>query len=328
MTHNEELLALRDQNDWNNKEWSQLTGIGQRVLEGIESGEIALSDEQFDLLAELTKKEGGKHSSLQHFAEPKVIAVGNHKGGPGKTTMCTNIAYELAELGYNVLIVDTDSQMDATKTYLDEDYANFIQSHNFYECITAGDSMKEAIISTPYERIDMIAANVKLSNIELFLASMSFKEKVVLRALAPIKEENYYDFIIFDMDKNIGQLNTAVLMASDYLLLVSECATYHLDGIGTMKQQYELVKTENPKLDILGIILNKVNARKEVAKEAMEIIEEIFPRKTFQSYVRNDAVVEKAQWNQVAIADFSKNADAARQIRNITQEILERIKEQ
>ena len=325
MGNNEKVIALRDQNNWDNKTWSQLTGISQRVLEGIESKMIEINEEQYNMLVELTEKEKGKESKLFRFDEPKVIAFGNHKGGPGKTTMCTNIAYELSEMGYNVLIIDTDSQMDATKTFFDEEYADFIQSKNFYECLTARSNLQEAIISTQYERIDLIAANVKLSNIELFLSTMSFKEKAVIDCLAEIKKENYYDFILFDMDKNIGQLNTAVLMASDYLMIVSECATYHLDGIGTMKQQYELVHGFNDKLSILGIILNKVNARKEVAKEAMEIIEEIFPGKMFQSFVRNDAVVEKAQWNQMAIADFAKNSDAARQIRNITAELLDRI---
>ena len=96
---------------------------------------------------------------------------------------------------------------------------------------------------------------------------------------------------------------------------------------------FELRKLENAPKSMRWMVMCNGKAyagfsTKKVAKEAMEIIEEIFPGKTFQSYVRNDAVVEKAQWNQVAIADFSKNADAARQIRNITQEILERIKEQ
>lgn len=40
----------------------------------------------------------------------KIIAIGSSKGGPGKTTVTTNLAAALATAGNEVLIVDADSQ--------------------------------------------------------------------------------------------------------------------------------------------------------------------------------------------------------------------------
>ena len=46
----------------------------------------------------------------------RVIAVANQKGGIGKTTTAVNIAYDLAEMGRRVLLIDTDGQCNSTDT--------------------------------------------------------------------------------------------------------------------------------------------------------------------------------------------------------------------
>src|SRR5712671_2869226 len=50
----------------------------------------------------------------------KKIALFNHKGGVGKTTLTVNIAAALAENERTVLLIDADPQCNLTSFYLEE----------------------------------------------------------------------------------------------------------------------------------------------------------------------------------------------------------------
>lgn len=48
---------------------------------------------------------------------PKIISFINQKGGTGKTTLSLNISAILADKGYKVLLIDTDTQGNLTNTF-------------------------------------------------------------------------------------------------------------------------------------------------------------------------------------------------------------------
>ena len=49
----------------------------------------------------------------------KTICFANNKGGSGKSTTCSNVGYGLRELGYKVLLIDGDMQLNLSLSLFD-----------------------------------------------------------------------------------------------------------------------------------------------------------------------------------------------------------------
>src|SRR5262245_50229612 len=116
------------------------------------------------------EEEGSRHA--------RVIAVGNQKGGVGKTTNTVHIARALAERGSKVLIIDLDMNHGATRHFGIEPEA-FMGS---FEMLVGADSAANLVVTSAEleseggslpENVDLIPAARKLEGIDQAVMSQS-----------------------------------------------------------------------------------------------------------------------------------------------------------
>lgn len=324
-----EALAIRDKQGWDNKEWARRLGLNQRLLEAVDKGTMIDNPEAKELILSQTK-EGLKvdTSHLLRFDEPVVIGVCAHKGGGGKTTCSLGLADELASMGYNVLIIDSDSQMDTTNALLPN--VNDDPSKNLFTALSATMDIRGCIWETQYPNLDIVPSCVKMGSAEAMLTSqnacgvraeMSFRD-----IMKGVVEENYYDFVFVDMDKTIGALNRTIMNGCSHMLMVAECALFHVTGIATMVSQYFDIKARsNPGLDFIGVVFNKVTMRKSVVASTMHQVEAMIPGKQFDAVIRSDANVEKAQWERTPLRLYSRRSNAYKDMCEVTDELVKRL---
>src|SRR5437762_13870349 len=97
----------------------------------------------------------------------------NFKGGTGKTSLSSNYAWRLAEMGNRVLVVDLDSQGHATKClgYEGEDF-----QRTLLDVLVRKTPVKDVIQRTPVPNLSFIPSNLSMSTVDLSLMPLAGRE--------------------------------------------------------------------------------------------------------------------------------------------------------
>ena len=254
----------------------------------------------------------------------QVICFANNKGGSGKWTTCANVGYELTQLGKKVLLIDGDMQLNLSLSFFsEEDVLKFAQSEeNLYYAIKNQKELKNYIISTPYENLDMIPSSTLMSSIEYELFTKWQREFILKKGITSIKESEEYDYILIDAPPTLGGWVMNILCASDGIVIPVEASPWGLFGLGNMFEFLEEVKQVATDLKVLGIAVTKVDTRKSYFKQTIDSLKNLEEVPVFETYIRVDSNVEWSQDNNMPIMAYKKGSRSAQEYMLLTEEIL------
>lgn len=254
----------------------------------------------------------------------QVICFANNKGGSGKSTTCANVGYALTQLGKKVLLIDGDMQLNLSLSFFsEEDVLKFAQSEeNLYYAIKNQKELKNYIISTPYENLDMIPSSTLMSSIEYELFTKWQREFILKKGITSIKESEEYDYILIDTPPTLGGWVMNILCASDGIVIPVEASPWGLFGLGNMFEFLEEVKQVATDLRVLGIAVTKVDTRKSYFKQTIDSLKNLEEVPVFETYIRVDSNVEWSQDNNMPIMAYKKGSRSAQEYMLLTEEIL------
>lgn len=252
----------------------------------------------------------------------KIFAFCNQKGGVGKTTSAVNVATVAAQSGYKTLLVDMDSQGNATSGIgIDRETVKFTG----YQLLVDNLSAAEVKIPSGIKNLDIIPANTDLSGAELELVNTERREYVLGSKLEVLKEK--YDFIIIDCPPSLGLITINCLVASDSLIIPLQCEYYALEGLGHLIKTFELVKNNlKEHLEIGGVILTMADFRTNLTQQVIEEVRSYFKEKVFQSVIpRAVKLSEAPSFGKPAVLYDPQNK-ASKSYESLAQEFFTRFK--
>lgn len=253
----------------------------------------------------------------------KVICFANNKGGSGKSTTCSNVGYGLTRLGRKVLMIDGDMQLNLSLSLFDEDTVlGFAQSDkNLYEGIKRQDDLSDYIVHTSYEGLDLIPSSTLMSSIEYELFTKWQREYILKKGLSKIRESGEYDYILIDAPPTLGGWVMNILCASDEIIIPVEASPWGLFGLGNMFEFLEQVREIAPDLKLGGIVITKVDTRKNYFKQTLDTLRDLDNVKVFETYIRVDSGVEWSQDNNAPVMAYKKSSRSAKEYMELTKEI-------
>jgi chromosome partitioning protein len=225
----------------------------------------------------------------------KIISIANQKGGVGKTTTSINLATSLAATEHRTLLVDIDPQSNSTSG-VGVDHSQLKQS--VYEVIVDGADVKETIISTEIEFLDVLPATINLVGAEIEIIERQGREQILKNALHPLLDQ--YDFIVIDCPPSLGLLTINALTASMAVLIPVQCEYYALEGLGQLLNTIKIVRQHlNKALDIEGVLLTMYDQRTRLSNQVAEEVRKYFGAKVFEAIItRNVRLAESPSFGK------------------------------
>ena len=228
----------------------------------------------------------------------KSIAVFNQKGGVGKTTTNVNLSASIGKLGKKVLVLDMDPQGNTTSGYgIDKDNIE----NTIYEVIIENLDIRDAIIKTEFENIDIIPSASELSGAEIELANEKDREFKLRNSLYKIKDQ--YDYIFIDCPPSLGMLTINCLTAVNSVLIPIQCESYALEGVSQLMSTYQLVKKRlNPDIEIQGVVLSMFDGRANLSIQVVEEVKKYFKGSVYTTLIpRNVRLAEAPSYGKPVI---------------------------
>jgi len=249
----------------------------------------------------------------------KVIAVSSFKGGTAKTSISLHIGAALSKFhNKKVLLIDFDAQANLTTGLgFDPDEADSMAS-----VLQGHKTIDQVILPTCISGLDIIPADTWLERVEV--TGVLAADRYSHERLRDIIKSLDYDIIIIDTPPSLCWLTESALIASNYSLVCATPEFYSVKGLQRLSEFLYGIGERHP-MAVLGVIMSFWNTRGKNNAAFLDVIEETFPGRAFESKIRRDITVSEASIYGKPLFLTSPASRAAQDYSDVTDEILARM---
>lgn len=261
-----------------------------------------------------------------------IISFVNNKGGVGKTTVAFNVGAGIAETGKKVLFIDLDPQASLTYWALPAsaipDYSISDVFSDFFSDESGEKKTLDHSIVIMGIHSSISPASTKLEAVQNNFATRHTTPVALREIIQPIREN--YDYIILDCPPSMTPLLThGALIASDYTVVVTKPSYLDMKGIVNLYNAIRYDQKFYPgSANMLGIVLNQFDQRKNEAKEAEAQLISFFGEKMFNTKIGLYASLSEAPSHHKSIFEYDNKSKASKQFESLVGEVLERVQKE
>ncbi len=248
----------------------------------------------------------------------RVIAIANQKGGVGKSSVATNLPVFLSAMGKRVLLVDMDSQANAT---LSLGIAPRNLPLSIYHALTGQISPSAIIRKSPFFNYEIMPSSPDLAGATVELVTADNREFKLHQILEKVKEP--YDFIFIDSPPSLGLLTINALCAADEVLIPVQCEYLALEGLEQLLDTINLVKDNlKPDLRIAGALLTMYSRNNKVSREVAKEVRRNFPGYVFDTVIPRTVTLAEAPRFGKTILQYAPLSPAVKAYRELAEELI------
>lgn len=230
------------------------------------------------------------------------IAIALSKGGVGKTTTATTLAYGLAQKGKRVLLVDCDTQGQASF------FLGTKQERGLAEVLLKEAKVQECIDSAR-PNLDILAGGRRLAEATLAVSHRTLGiERALTEALSPINSA--YDFVLLDCAPGWDILSVNALIYATEILCPVALQMASIESLGQFIKRVEDVQVYNPELAIQHILPTLWDVRSKESQNVLAQLQEHFGDRVYLP-IHSTVKVFEATGRGKVIFEYAGNSPAA-----------------
>ena len=199
------------------------------------------------------------------------IAISLSKGGVGKTTTAVNLSAGLARTGYRVLLIDTDTQGQASR-------ALGVASEAGLAELISGEASPAEAIQEVRERLYLLAGGRNLAGLKRTIDRKDFGgENTLAEGLEML--DSSYDFAILDTAPGWDSLTVNVLFYADEILAPVSMEILTVSGLLYFQQSIQAIQKYKPELEIRYVLPTFMDGRVKKSEEILAQLQSVFHEK-------------------------------------------------
>ena len=254
---------------------------------------------------------------------PEIIVVANQKGGVGKTTTSINLAAALQRINYKTLLVDLDSQGNATSA---SGLNRSIEKASVYDVLMGLKNIEDCFVTSQHDGFTLLPSNSDLMAAEIELLNTNNRESVLKEKINSISRE--FDYILIDSPPSMNILTLNALAAANEIIIPVQCEYYALEGMsGLLESIYKIKETINPNLQIKGVLRTMFDSRNSLSVEVSAQLKKYFGDKLFWTFIPRNVRLAEAPSHSMSAVSYDPECLGSKAYLSLAKEVTKKTME-
>ena len=285
----------------------------------------------------------------------EVIAIANEKGGVAKTTTAISLGGALVEFGYEVLLVDLDTQANLT---LGLGFTPGKLHRSIADVLLSTASIGSVSRETEISGLDLVPSGPGMGIAERFLPVRQDFEFILKNSLAKL---DLYRFVLLDCPPSLGAVTLNALTAANSVIAPTQPEYFSAYGLrsvlalirrvrglsvpsdingsdpisapeGTAQQEVESQTRQshvgtNPNL-VYHILITMMDRRNRIHRTLLEQLRTTFGEGLFNTVIEVDTKLRESTVAGQPITSYYPKTRSSMQYRELAEEIIRNAKEE